>query len=245
MSVAKSLQDAFESVNVPGALVSIFILRACVANHERNLELAVQCIGQAMENDRDFNGSRYLLTNLNIKASFEGYSENLEGAKMIVEEATGVELRADMPQFSDYVMVIRGKAYYEARNSNFDKARAIISRAITLTAEGWLENSWNLLVAAYIELFSGDSTSAKATLEGLINDHNFDDKTLLGKLHRALGEIAIVEHDVDQARVHFTAAKSVCENAGMSPRFLYAMSMHWYSMPVEYDGWSRFLDDKL
>ena len=240
-----SAQEYLESNNEHSHLIHLLIGRAHIANFQKDFPNARLLLEKAMKLDHTYNGGRNHLDILNRQASCEGWAGDIAAAQSILEEATAAEIVSGMPQFNDYVAAMRGQAYYHAHTGQLDDARRTFAHVIELQQESggdW----WNVLASACIECCSdGEHHIAESTLQASVNKYDGRDKVLSACLFRTLGEIMLLNGKAPDARAHFEHAKAVCDGNGRSARHLYVNMRHWYSLPKEYAGWTRFLDGAL
>jgi len=98
------------------------------------------------------------------------------------------------------------------------------------------------LLAAYIEFYSGELDRAEKLLEKTLEEDGQGNIQFTGFIHRALGEVALLQEDKSEASIHFAKVESMCSASGIAPKLLYANTFHWYSLSAKYDGWVRFFD---
>jgi len=240
-----SAQEYCESNNYHSHLISLLVPRGQIAISQQDVENARILLSKSMELDREHNGGRDRLMILNWKASCEGWAGDLTAAKTILEEAMKVEIGLDTPQFNEYMSAMRGKAYYEARLKKLNKARQTITHAIELSRESG--GNWrNDFVSACIELFSDEGRhSAESMLHMIVDQDKGSRKNFTVIFRRTLGEVMLLSGKAVEAKAQFETAKAICDENGISPRHLYVAIGHWYSLPAEYDGWTRYLDGHL
>ena len=244
-SLMASAEEYFRSNNKHIQLVTLLLDQIDVLLYEKDFETAREILGQAEELDRRHNGGRRSCNLLNWKASIEGWAGNIAGAMKVLDEATQDELHPGALEFDQYVDAWRAKAYYAATLENFDDARKFLSRAVGLASEAGKTYKKDKLLAAYIELYFGGQDKAKELLETVLEQDGQDEMQFTGFIHRALGEVALLQGCRDEAVVHFAEVESMCSTSGMAPRLLYANWFHFYSLSAKYDGWTRYLDGTL
>ena len=241
-----SAQEYYESNNEQSHLSYLLLLRGQVDISQKNFDNARVCFSRAMELDNEHNSGRIRLYILIEKASCEGWSGDFTAAKTILEEATKVKIDFGTSQFNFYAHALRGKAYYEASLGKFGDARRTIAHVVELQREsGW--DWWNDIVSACIEVLSDEGLqhTAEPIVQKMVRKGNATDKSFTVLCYRMLGEIMLLNGRVLEAKAQFEQAKAVCDESGMSPRHLYVNISHWYSLPEEFDGWTRFLDGHL
>jgi len=240
-----SAQEYYESNNFHSHLRSLLLSQGSIAISQNDFHNARILLAKSMDLDREHNGGRKRLNILNWKASCEGWAGDLTAAKTFMEEATKVEIGSGTPYFNDYMGAMRGKAYYEARSGKLNKARQAISHAIELERETG-GNRGNNFVSACIELLSDEGRhSAESMLQRIVDQDRGSDKNFTVIVRRTLGEVMLLNGKAVEAKAQFEKAKAICNESGMSPRHLYVYKFHWYSLPAEYDGWTRYLDGRL
>jgi len=244
-SLMASAEDYFRSNNEHIHLVYLLLDRIYVLLYEKDFDTAREIFGQAEELDRKDSGGRKSRKLLNKKASVEGWAGNIATAMKILDEATRDEIRPGMLEFEHYVDAWRAKAYYAAIVGNFDDAHKFLAQAGGLAFQTGTIYLRDRLLAAYIAMYSGQWDRAKEHLEsGLVLDTR-SEVQFTGFIHRALGELALLQGRRDEAVVHFAEVESMCSTSGMAPRFLYANWSHCFQLSAEYDGWTRYLDGTL
>ena len=239
-----SAQKYYESNNHHYHLIILLLSQGYLAISQNDFNNARTYLSKSMELDRENNGERRRLRILNYKASCEGSTGDFTTAKMILEEATKVEIASDSPQFHYYMHAMRGKAYYEARLAKLDDARRTIAHAIELQRSSggdWL----NTFMSACIELFSdGGQHTAESIFQTIVDQDEGSRKSYTVIYRRTLGEVMILDGKAFEAKAQFEKAKAICDENGMSPTHLYVSMLHWYSLPEKYDGWACYLDSQ-
>jgi len=244
-SLISSVEAYFRSNNQHVHLVNLLVQRINVLLYEKDFGSAREILGQAEELDRGRNGGRGSRALLNWKASIEGWAGNIAAAIKVVEEATRDNMHSGMLGFNEYVMSWRAMAYYAAAVGSFDDAREFLARAIDLASGADYRSRRDTLLAAYIQLYSLELDGAKQLLEDALAQDSEDQMQFTGFIYRALGEVALLQGDTEQAVIHFAEVKSICEASGIAPKLLYGNCYHYYTLAAKYDGWSRFLDETL
>jgi len=244
-SVMASAEEYFRSNNQHILLVTLLLHRIDVLVYEKDFETAREILGQAEELDRKYNSGRRSRRLLSTKASIEGWAGNIAAAIEVLDEVTKDEMRPGMLEFEQYVYAWRAKAYYAATVGSFDDACIFLGQATKLQSETGNESPTDNLLASYIELYSGELGRAKELLETMLKEDGQDDIQLTGFIHRALGEVVLLQGDKDDEMSHFGQIESMCSTSGMAPKLLYANLPHLYSLSGKYDGWIRFLDGTL
>jgi len=239
-----SCQTYLESVDEHVHLKNLVVDRSYAAICRNDFHSARLFLENAQKLDQMHNGGKERLYLLNWQASCEGWAGDNAAALKILKEAAGIEVSPGTPQFRFHAAALRGKAYYEARMGNFANARILIARAIELESE--TGGSWNDdYLSAFIECASGARSTALSMIQTIIDQYGGSDKQWMAIYHRTHGELMLMESRNSEAKAEFKKAKTICDSAGMSPRYLYVFMQHWYTLPAEYDGWTRFLDGVL
>ena len=241
-SLMASAEEYFRSNNQHIHLVDLLLDQIYVLLYEKDFETAQEILGQAEELDRIHNSSRRSRELLNWKASIEGWAGNIAAAMKVLDEAITDEIRPGMLEFSKYVHAWRAKAYYAATVGSFDDARISLTQAIKLASETGGASVTDNLLTAYIHLYSGKLGRAKELLDTMLQEDGQDDIQVTGFIHRALGEVALLQGDRDDAAIHFAKVVSMCNASGMAPKLLYANAYHYYTLSAKYDGWTTYLD---
>ena len=237
-----SAEEYFRSNNQHTHLVDLWLHRSNVLVYEKDFDTAREILGQAEEFNRKHNGGRRSRELLNVKASIEGWTGNIAAAMKVLDEATREEIHPGMLEFDQYVSAWRAKAYYAATVGSFDNARIFLTQAIKLQSETGRRSATDDLLAAYIELYSGELGRAKGLLEKMLEENEGDNIQDTGAIHRALGEVALLQGDRDEGVIHFGKIVSMCNASGMAPKLLYADCYHYFTMPAKYNGWTTYLD---
>ena len=238
--LASSAQECFESHDQHAHLTSLLLHQSEIAIQEGDFYQASRLATRAMEIDRSENSGRRQLNILNVQASIAGWAGDLAGAVKLLDVVIEKDLRLDQPQFNSFVGALRGKAYYRAMQGDYVSARMLILQATELASEP------DGLMSGYVELFAGELEKAKSLLErrSLTADtgENMQWKAVMC---RALGEVALLQSDEQEAKRQFRRTKSLCDEMGMPPRCLYVGYHHWLALPEEtFTGWQTFLCEK-
>jgi len=244
-SLMASAEEYFRSNNKHIHLVNLLLDWINVFLYEKDFDSAREILGRAEELDRMHNGGRRSRELLNKKASIEGWAGNIAAAMNVLDEVTGDELRPRALEFDWYVHAWRAKASYAATTGSFDDARIFLAQAIKLQSETGNESPTDNLLAAYVELYSGELDRAGKLLETMLEEDDQVNIQFTGFTHRALGEVALLQEDKSEAVTHFAQVVSMCNASGRAPKLLYANSYHYFSLSAEYDGWTRYLDGTL
>jgi len=244
-SLMASVEGYFRPNNQHVHLAALLLDRINFLMYEKDFDIARKILDQAEKLDRKHNRGRRSRNLLNWKASVEGCADNTAAAMKILDEATKDEIRPGMLEFDQYVEAWRGKAYYAAISGNFDNARKNLAQVVGLALPVGVKGAWDTLLAAYIELYSGERDKAKELLVAAQAEDSHGHMQLTGFIHRALGEVALLNGDENEAAIHFSHVGSMCGTSGMSAKFLYANQWQWYSLSADYVGWTKFLDRAL
>jgi len=243
-SLYLSAQQYFEAKNEYSYLTTLLIDRSYVFISQNDFPNGRLLLDKAMELDQSHNGGRLRLYILSWKASCEGWAGDVATALKILQEATEVEVSSGTAHFEDYLGAMQGRAYYEARMGRITDARNSIARAIALKGESggdWGDD----FISALIANFARERGKAIFMIRTILNQYSADDRQIMAVSHCTLAEILLIEgRDID-GRAQFAQAKAICDETGISPKHLYVNREHWFSLPVKYDGWVRFLADTL
>ena len=244
-SLHLSAQEYFEANNQYGHLISLLIGRSYTSISRNDFTNARLLVDKAMELDQLHNGGRDRLSILYWKASSEGWAGDGAAALKMLQEATEVEVPSGTSQFRLDLSALRGRAYYEARMGRITDARNSIARVFELRRESGKRDFLDCFISALIANFAGESAEAISMIRKILDQHSGNDRQITAVYHRTLAEILLIEGKHGEDRAQFTQAKAICDETGISPKHLYVNKVHWYSLPVEYDGWERFLADAL
>jgi len=242
ISLMASAEEYFRSNNQHRLLVNLLQTRINFLVYEKDFETAREILGQAEELHRKQNGGRRSYELLNIRADIEGWAGNIAAAMKVLDEVASNEIRLGAPEYEQYVHAWMAKAYYTATMGSFDDARIYHAQAVKLGSETGNETVTDGLLAAYIELYSGELGRAKGLLDMILEEDGQDNIQLTGFIHRALGEVALLQGDRHQAVIHFAKVVSMCNGSGMSPKLLYANSSHYCTLSAKYNGWTMYLN---
>jgi len=229
-SLMASAEEYFRSNNKHIHLVGLLLYRIAVLLYKKDFETARDILGQAEALDRRYNGGRRSRRLLNWKASIEGWAGNIAAAMKVLDEAITDEIRPGMLEFDQYVHAWRAKAYYAATVGSFDDARIFLTQATKLQSKTGRRSVTNDLLAAYIELYSGELGRAKKLLDTMLQEDGQGSIRLAGFIHRALGEVQLLQGDRDEGVIHFGKIVSMCNASGIAPKLLYASSYHFYTL---------------
>jgi len=245
-SLMASAEGYFRPNNQHVHLVALLLDRInFVLVYKKDVGIAREILDQAEKLDRKHNRGRRSRSLLNWKASIAGWAENTTDAMKILDEATKDEIHPGMLEFDHYVEAWRGKAYYAAISGNFDNARKNLAQAVGLALSVGVKSAWDTLLSAYVELYSGERDKAEELLLAAQAEDGHGHMQLTGFIHRALGEVALLNGDENEAAIHFSQVESMCSDSGMRAKFLYANQWQWYSLSADYNGWTKFLDRAL
>ena len=240
-----SAQEYYESNSCHSHLLSLLISRGDISIFQKNFSNARILLSKSMELDRQHTDGRFRLHILSQEANCDGWARDFSASKRILDEATNIEIGSGTPKFRFYMEALRGKAYYEARLGKLDDARRTIADAVELEQESG-GNSRTDFISACIELLSYEGRhSAESMLQMIVDQDRESEKKFTVICRRALGEAMRLNGKPLETKAQFEKAKVMCDVSGMSPRHLYVHVFHWYSLPEEYDGWTRYLDGYL
>jgi len=241
-SLFLSAERFYEANNQHSFLVAVFIARSYVFISQKDFANARRLLDNAMKIDQSHNERRMYLNLLFWKASCEGWAADVAAALRILQEATDVEVSPGTSQFRHYLTAIRGRAYYEARMGRYDDARNSNACRIEIGRESGKDFNDDF-VSALITNLAGERATAISMIQKILDQQSGEDRQITAIYHRALGEIMLLTGRDMESRTHFEQAKAICNETGISPEHLYVNQVHWYSLPDEYCGWERFLND--
>ncbi|KAH7918019.1 TPR-like protein [Leucogyrophana mollusca] len=168
-------------------------------------------------------------------------------ARKLLEEAFAIASKGN--DVHDTCRVLWHQAALASYLGDFDCARDILRHAFgEMAIHGW--NSAETIAmtndcSARNEFFAQDYEKAKEIFLGVVNSSDeLSDFELQTRSSRALGEIALLEGDVAGARKWFSKTKSLCDETGIHPDFLYVGNEHAQLME-EHDGWESYLEGRL
>ncbi|KAH7918279.1 hypothetical protein BV22DRAFT_1134704 [Leucogyrophana mollusca] len=180
-------------------------------------------------------------------ARAEARDGNYMEARKLLEEAFALA-----PKGSDVgyaCRILQAQAALASDQGHFDRARDILTRAFDeMATHGWQSAETIAMTndcSARNELFAGDFEKAKELFLGVVDSSDeISDFELQTRSSRALGEIALLEGDNAGARKWFTKTKSLCDDTGRHPDFLYVGNEHT-QLKEEHNGWRLFLEGRL
>jgi len=248
-SLYLSAQQYFEANHEYHHLVNLLVSRSHDSISQNNFTNARLVLNKAMKLDQLHNGGRKWFRIMCWKASCEGWAGDVAAALEILQEATQAKVSSGTSQFGYYLDAIRGGAYYEARMGRFDDAPNSIARLIELRRENGGDltggDLTDYFVSALITNFAGERGKVISMIQKILNRRSGNDRQITAIYHRTLAEILLIEGRDNDGRAQFAQAKAICDDTGISPKHLYVNVQHWFSLPVKYDGWERFLADTL
>jgi len=244
-SLMASSEEYFRSNNKHIHLVDLLLDQINVLLYEKDFDTAREILGQATELDREHNGGRKSRLLLNRKANIEGWAGNIAAAMKVLNEANMDEMRPGMLEFNQYVEAWRAKAHYAAIVGNFDDGHKFLAQAVDLASQAGTIYTKDTSLAAYIAMYSGQWDRAKEHLETVLVQDTQSEVQFTGFIHRAIGEVVLLQGCRDEAVSHFAEVESMCNTSGMAPRLLYANQYHFFQLSAKYDGWTRYLDRTL
>ncbi|KAH7922641.1 hypothetical protein BV22DRAFT_642183 [Leucogyrophana mollusca] len=177
-------------------------------------------------------------------ARADARDEHFMGARKLLEEA--FTLASEGNDVDVTCRVLWQQAALASDQGYFDCARDILTRAfVEMTTHGWQSADTIAMTndcSARNELFAGDYAKARELFLGAANFYDeTSDLDLQTRSSRALGEIAHLEGDIAGARKWFTKTKSLCDNTGTHPDFLY-IGNPWTQLKGDHGGWKLFLE---
>ncbi|KAH7908526.1 hypothetical protein BJ138DRAFT_345128, partial [Hygrophoropsis aurantiaca] len=130
---------------------------------------------------------------------------------------------------------------------DFDLARDFLRRVFGEVAAhgGQTELALATYYSARNELFAQDYQKARDVFSRALEYFDeLSDTTSQVQCVRALGEIALLEKDFSGANMQFAKAKSLCDETGMHPDFLYN-GLAPSRLKASHEGWKLFLEGHL
>ena len=239
-----SSEGYLEANNEHLHLINLLDHRAHISMFYNDFTSARQFLDKALRCYHTHGGDIQRLEILSWKASCEGWAGDISAALRLLEENTKTEISPGMPQFSEYIIATRGVAYYLARLGRPEDARRTIAHAIEVQW-GHGGESGNNFISACIECLLGEREVAMVMLQRFLDHNDGQDQQWTALHHRTLGEILIRQGRGLEARAQFEKAKAICHVTGISPRQMYVNILHWYTLPLDYSGWERYLDDTI
>ncbi|KAH7918284.1 hypothetical protein BV22DRAFT_1186694 [Leucogyrophana mollusca] len=170
----------------------------------------------------------------------------MEACKLL-EEAFALASKGN--DVDDTYRVLWEQATLDSDREDFDRARDILTRAFgEMATRGWQSAQTIAMMndcSARNELFAGDYKTARELFLGVVDSGDeISDFELQIRSSRALGEIALLEGDIAGARKWFTKTKSLCDETGTHPDFLYFGNPQT-QLKEEHNGWKLFLEGRL
>jgi len=201
--------------------------------------------GNTTMSDEDCRGARWHLEMSNLNADGEAKAGNHSTAQALLSEVAAIVIFPGKVGFLEFLTALRGEAYYAARAGDIVNARSRAARALALASEGFSNDSYrkSLLMCGYIELFAHDYSRAGEFLHSALATADVENLALTAMVSRALGEMATLEENGDDAERHFSEIISTCETMGIPARCLYIWEYHWYTLPDDsFPAWSSYLE---
>ncbi|KAH7902897.1 hypothetical protein BJ138DRAFT_1200161 [Hygrophoropsis aurantiaca] len=110
---------------------------------------------------------------------------------------------------------------------------------------GQIETALATFYSARNELFAQDYQKARDLFSRALEySEELSDMDFQVKCVRALGEIALLEKDFTGANIQFAKAKSLCDDMGIHPDFLYN-GLEPSRLKASHEGWKLFLEGRL
>ncbi|KAH7918729.1 hypothetical protein BV22DRAFT_1134374 [Leucogyrophana mollusca] len=141
------------------------------------------------------------------------------------------------------------RAALASDEGDFNFARDLLHRLHTELATFGGQSDIAIPVAAYIsarnELFAQDYQTARDLFSRAMELS--EEQSVMwfqARSTRALGEISLLEKDITGAEVWFAKTKTLCDNMGIHPDFLYVKGDHC-RLRENHGGWNLFLGGRL
>ncbi|KAH7904007.1 hypothetical protein BJ138DRAFT_1187220 [Hygrophoropsis aurantiaca] len=187
-------------------------------------------------------GRTWNLIYLSVVEAREG---NLSEAQKLLEEASA--LASGGKDVFTACFVLLSQVSLTSDEGDFDTARDILRRVFVEVAArgGQAELALATYYSARNELFAQDYQKARDIFSRALEySAELSDMLDQVKCVRALGEIALLEKDFTSANMQFAKAKSLCDETGMHPDFLYNGLDH-SRLKASHEGWKLFLEGRL
>ncbi|KAH7922645.1 hypothetical protein BV22DRAFT_1048734 [Leucogyrophana mollusca] len=168
-------------------------------------------------------------------------------ARKLLEEAFTLAPKSN--DVDSNCRVLWYQAALASDQGHFDRAGDILKRAFgEMAIHGWQSAETIAMTndcSARNALFAGDYEKARGLFLGVVNSSDeISDFELQTRSSRALGEIALLEGDITGARKWFTKTKSLCDDTGRHPDFLYSQNLY-AQLREEHVGWKLYLEGRL
>ncbi|KAH7906080.1 hypothetical protein BJ138DRAFT_673348 [Hygrophoropsis aurantiaca] len=183
--------------------------------------------------------------NLIFLSMVEVREGNFSEAQKLLEEASA--LASGGKHIYTACFVLFHQVALASDGGDFDLARDFLHRVFVEVAAhgGQTELAFATYYSARNELFAQEIQKARDLFSRALK--SFDELSdMLDQVQciRALGEITLLEKDFTGANMQFAKAKSLCDETGIHPDFLYNGPEH-SRLKASHDGWKLFLEGHL
>ncbi|KAH7919784.1 hypothetical protein BV22DRAFT_1133576 [Leucogyrophana mollusca] len=141
------------------------------------------------------------------------------------------------------------RAALASDEGNFDFSRDLLRRLHAELATSGGRSGVAVPIATYIsarnELFARDYQMARDLFSSALELS--EEQSIMwyqAQSTRALGEISLLENDITGAEVWFVKTKTLCDNMGIHPDFLY-VNKGYCKLKESHGGWNLFLEGRL
>ncbi|KAH7904255.1 hypothetical protein BJ138DRAFT_1106974 [Hygrophoropsis aurantiaca] len=183
--------------------------------------------------------------NLILLSVVEVREGKISEAQKLLEKASAL-VSGGKEFYTAYSVLLRQGAL-ASDGGGFDLAGDFLYRVfVEVAAHG---GQAELAVATYYsarnELFAQDYRNARDLFSRALEYFDeLSDMKYQVRCVRALGEIALLEKDFTGANMRFAKAKSLCDETGMHPDFLYN-GLGFSELKTNHEGWKLFLEGHL
>ncbi|KAH7920118.1 hypothetical protein BV22DRAFT_1199141 [Leucogyrophana mollusca] len=141
------------------------------------------------------------------------------------------------------------RAALASDEGDFDFARDLLRRLHAELATFGGRSDIAIPIATYIsarnELFAQDYQTARSLFSSAVEYS--EEQSIMwyqARSTRGLGEISLLEKDISDAEVWFAKTKTLCDNMGIHPDFLY-LKKDCCKLKGSHGGWNLFLEGRL
>ncbi|KAH7926961.1 hypothetical protein BV22DRAFT_1193958 [Leucogyrophana mollusca] len=191
----------------------------------------------------DIGQSKSLIQLLTVEVA-EG---NVAEAHKILQEAFMLATGGKSPH--DACVALWRRAALASDQDDFNTAEYLLRRVHIELATFGGRSDVAIPIATYIsarnELFAGDYQKARKLFSSAV-EYSQEQSIISYQARgtRALGEISLLEEDITDAELWFTKTRTLCDNMGIHPDFLYINVGHC-QLKESHGGWKRFLEGRL
>ncbi|KAH7918923.1 hypothetical protein BV22DRAFT_1134229 [Leucogyrophana mollusca] len=247
MTLFMSAREYFDSTGNAGGIVWATGCQGEVEWHSGNCVAARQHFETRLSLAIRMKDNYEHVQSLTQLARADARDGNYIEARKLLEEAFTLASEGNNVDFA--CRVLWHQAALSSDQGHFDRARDILVRAFDeMATHGWQSANTTAMTndcSARNEFFAGDYKKARELFEMVVDScDEMSDLELQTRSSRALGEIALLEGDIAGAREWFTKTKSICDETGTHPDFLYVWN-EFSQLKEEHDGWKLFLEGHL